>query len=300
MEIKNIVLATDLSPRSKYALDCAIKIASQHQAHLTILHVPENLPKSWAKIDSEAIASTTREMKEAEIKLREWIKKAEGLTTIDHDVNIVGGKPFIAIVEAAYSLEADILVLGAHGKHFFRDVFIGTTAEKVARQCDRSVLVVRNPSKRAYKRVLIATDFSTQSKNALEMAFHFVPDAEFHILHAYQYLEPEKDTKELAEAKDTKDYMQKLKKHAKKELDAFLNEFNIESKNIKKIVEFGYPPAVIRDVVPRRRPDLVVVGATGETNLRHILLGSTAQHVLHELTCDVLVVRFGALSYGLP
>lgn len=300
MEIKKIVLATDLSPRSKYALARAAQLAAQHQAHLTILHVLEELPKPWSRVEIESIVSMTKQMSEAETKLREWSTDMVNLSGIEYSVEIVGGKPFIAIIETAYSLEADIIVLGAHGEHFFRDVFLGTTAEKVVRQGDRPVLVVRKPSKNVYRRVLVATDFSTQSRNALEMALCLAPDAEFHILHAYQYLDPENETKELAEADDTDDYMRELRKHAKKELDAFLSEIDLSGKNVKRIVDFGYPPAVTRDVAARRRPDLVVVGATGTTNLRHILLGSTAQHALHELSSDVLVVRSGVLSFGLP
>jgi nucleotide-binding universal stress UspA family protein len=69
---------------------------------------------------------------------------------------------------------------------------------------------------------------------------------------------------------------------------------------VKKILEFGYPPAVIREVARRRRPDLVAVGATGTSDLRHILLGSVAQHVLRKLRSDVLLVRAGTPLFELP
>ena len=57
----------------------------------------------------------------------------------------------------------DLVVLGFRGRHCFRDVFLGTTAERVVRKGDRSVLVVRNRPEEAYRRVLVAVDFSPAS-----------------------------------------------------------------------------------------------------------------------------------------
>lgn len=55
-------------------------------------------------------------------------------------------------------------------------------------------------------------------------------------------------------------------------------------------VEFGSPASVIHSTVTKLDIDLVVIG----THARHglgLLLGSTANAVLHGATCDVLVVR---------
>lgn len=46
--------------------------------------------------------------------------------------------------------------------------------------------------------------------------------------------------------------------------------------------------------------DLIVVGSHGETNLRSILLGSVAEHVLRESACDILAVRAGATEFARP
>ena len=94
--------------------------------------------------------------------------------------------------------------------------------------------------------------------------------------------------------------MTHLEERAKRELNQFLTEFDFSACSVQGIVEFGYPPAIIRKVAEKSQVDLAMVGAHGRTSLRHVLLGSTAEHALRELECDVLVVRSGERSFELP
>jgi len=294
MEIKKILVATDFSPRSRYAVQRATQLARALDAKLSVLQViePKFIPWEGLEAPNEAI--------NAEDRMRQLVAQTAGGRLENYYPCTRSGKPFVEIIEAARSVQADLIVLGAHGKHFFRDVFLGTTAEKVVRNGDRPVLVVRKPPQGDYRRVLAAADFSKLSRNALEMALSMTPNAEFYVLHAYEYPSIEAEVQELAEAETSEAYMRELRQRAREALDAFLNDVDLTRKKIKRVVEFGYPPAVIRLVASRRRPDLVVVGATGASDLRHSLLGSTAAHVLRELRSDVLVVRAGMPLFELP
>lgn len=300
--VKKILVATDFSQRSSYALQRAIQLAHALDAQLSVLHVrdPKSVPWTGLEPSLETIHKATKRVKDDEGRVRNEVAEAWDRPLPDYYPYTRSGKPFIEIIDTARSVRADLIVLGAHGKHFFRDVFLGTTAEKVVRKGDRSVLIVREPPQDDYRRVLVATDFSALSRNALEMVFSMVPNAEFQILHAYQYLSPEDEKRRMVPYTDTEAYMRKLKKRARLGLDAFLQSVDLGSRSVKTILEFGYPPAVIREVARRRRPDLVAIGATGTTDLRHILLGSTATHALRELCSDVLVVRTGAPLFELP
>jgi nucleotide-binding universal stress UspA family protein len=51
----------------------------------------------------------------------------------------------------------------------------------------------------------------------------------------------------------------------------------------------GHPTSVILGAVDTEGPDLVVLGTRGLTGLRRLWVGSTAQTVLHEVACSVLV-----------
>jgi universal stress protein A len=58
----------------------------------------------------------------------------------------------------------------------------------------------------------------------------------------------------------------------------------------RQFVEFGSPKAVILEKTPEIKADLVVVGSHGRHGIS-LLLGSTANSVLHHAPCDVLAVR---------
>lgn len=55
-------------------------------------------------------------------------------------------------------------------------------------------------------------------------------------------------------------------------------------------VEIGYPVTIIHAIASSLGADLIVIGTHGRHGLG-LLLGSTANSVLHGITCDALVVR---------
>jgi len=301
MNIKNIrqiLVASDLSDRALYAVRRGALLAAQHKAQLSLLHVLDTkiphqyLPELNQKGNKSVVDTLS---KEAEKTLREQATTLSAKNHFNYNIHVEQGTELVKIIKQASKDKSDLLVLGAHGKHFFQDVFLGTTAEKVVHESDRPVLVVRNPPEGTYKRVLIPIDFSEMSRHTLALALSLTPNAEFIVLHAYHY--PTEETEnEAAISVSMEDNMAHLAQQAKIDLDQFLAECDLDTQHIEHIVKFGgYPPAVIRMIATQCQPDLVLVGAHSHKNLRDLLLGNTAMHALRELSCDVLVVRLPPL-----
>ncbi len=288
MTIKQILVANDLSPRSKLALKRAVSLANQHQAHLTAVHVLEST--SWL-VDKAKDAMDRKAP--AEKKLRRQLKAAIGKFHIDFSILVIQGKAITEVLNAARQIEADLIVVGAHGEHFFRDVFLGSTTDKLVRQGDFPILVVRKPAKKLYGRVLVPVDFSDCSRGALKIALAIAPNAKFRILHAYQHLPLEDEERRMQPDTTVQNYLPQLKKLARQDLSSFLEGIDFAAHNIKRQLEYGYPPAIIREAAQKHHSDLTVVGASGKPDMRHLFLGSVASHALQELDCDVLVHRMG-------
>lgn len=53
----------------------------------------------------------------------------------------------------------------------------------------------------------------------------------------------------------------------------------------------GDPDDAIIDYAQEHGADLIVMGSHGHTELRHLLMGSVAEHVLRHTPCPVLIVR---------
>lgn len=75
---------------------------------------------------------------------------------------------------------------------------------------------------------------------------------------------------------------------AKAKVTEAAHEMKIPEKDI--VIEIGSPKNVILDVAERVNADLIIVGSHGRHGLQ-LLLGSTANGVLHNAKCDVLAVR---------
>ena len=60
--------------------------------------------------------------------------------------------------------------MGAHRKQLLRDIFVGTTIERVIRTGPHPVLMVNNEVRRAYRTALAAVDMSEASASAIRTA----------------------------------------------------------------------------------------------------------------------------------
>ena len=64
-----------------------------------------------------------------------------------------------------------------------------------------------------------------------------------------------------------------------------------EGRDVQGKVRTGDPHSQIVAAARQWRTDLVVIGATGQSPLRSILLGSVARRILHRVSASVLVAR---------
>jgi len=149
--ITQILVASDLTGRSDRALVRAVQLKRGLAATLTLLHVvePGLAPELTQRRRAESIAILEARMLDvSEGSLRHVVIEA------------LIGDPFATIVGEAEARNADLIVLGEPGKQRLKDLFVGTTTERVIRHSERPVLVVKEASAEAYRRVLVAFDLS--------------------------------------------------------------------------------------------------------------------------------------------
>ncbi|HIP53097.1 MAG TPA: universal stress protein [Chromatiales bacterium] len=139
-----------------------------------------------------------------------------------------------------------------------------------------------------YKHILVATDFSEQSKKAVqravELANHY--GARVTLLHAVEemvlydeFYEPMFDN--IAELDEVR------MNRAGEQLAELIKELDAEGAHSEVIL--GYPKRVILDYAEDHNVDLIVVGY--HSDLLSRLMGSTASSVVHHAQCDVLTVH---------
>jgi nucleotide-binding universal stress UspA family protein len=291
LHLERFLVATDLSSRAQKAVARAVQLAKEHGGILTVLHVLAG----EAGYETRTQQSASKIEKDLRRKVEALSPKKDRVTT----VRVVPGTPFVEIIRQGREEAADLILVGAHGENFIKDLLPGTTAEKIVRKGDRSVLVVKQGAQRSYRRALVAVDFSDHSRHALELALRLAPQAEFHALHVYSGFE---GMLRRAGIKDSGiiRYQRQVAREARQQMEVFMRAIDRRRKPIRKEVWNGQARREITTIARRLRADLVAVGTAGRTGVPYILLGSVAEHVMREAPCDVLVARSGTSRFELP
>lgn len=139
-----------------------------------------------------------------------------------------------------------------------------------------------------YKHVLVAVDLHPNSdRDIIERAIEIAKSnsGSVSLVHAVEHI----NAYGVAEAYSAVlDVESQLVDEAKREMAKLGEKFHIPA--TQQFLEVGPPRAVILNKAKESGTDLIVVGSHGRHGLQ-LLLGSTANGVLHHADCDVLAVR---------
>lgn len=140
-----------------------------------------------------------------------------------------------------------------------------------------------------YNKILVAIDLSEESSQVLTSAAALAADssAELHLIHV---IEPLSFAYGVDIPMDLSGLQQEIQTQATQQLERYAEQHGIE-KDSQTIV-MGRPEVEIRTTAEQLDADLIVVGSHGRSGLA-LLMGSTANGVLHGACCDVLAVRVG-------
>ena len=144
MQINTILFPTDFSQGARAAMDHAISLARDYNARLILLYVIQDISiAEWYIPSSLSVADLVDDMQKSAWK--EMDKWAEEVSTKVKNVEkmVVRGVPFAEIIKTARDKNADMIVIGTHGRTGIDHMLFGSTAEKVVRKAACPVLTVR-------------------------------------------------------------------------------------------------------------------------------------------------------------
>jgi len=144
MLIKTILFPTDFSQGARAAMDHAVSLARDYNARLILLYVIQDISiAEWYIPSSLSVTDLVEDMQKSAWKeMDKW--GAEVSSKVKEVEKMVErGVPFVEIIKTAKEKEADLIVIGTHGRTGIDHMLFGSTAEKVVRKAPCPVLTVR-------------------------------------------------------------------------------------------------------------------------------------------------------------
>lgn len=279
--LKSILIASDLSSRSKPAVRRGVQLAEGSGAALCVLHVVED------DLLEDRMRDEIRSAKDYLTKQVTGFGKPPAC-----DVAVATGHAFHAIGEEARAREADLIIMGAHRRQFLRDVFVGTTIERVTRTAGRPVLMANSKTGERWRKVFIATDMSEASGHAARKAhaLGLLENADVSFVHGYAPITRQMMTHAGIPAERVHQEAEREFQSTRRELGQFIQGLDLGELNYNARIIEGVGADAISGLVEQARPDLLVIGTRGLSGIRRLFLGSVAQELMGSVEIDVLAV----------
>jgi universal stress protein A len=304
LTLENILVPLDFSRRSLKALKYALPFAERFGSTLHLVHAFEyGYPMSVLGAMPLAIPET--EVARTVKRRLQATAKKHAVALAPENCHVVKGGAYKAVCQLARRLDADLIVTTTHGHTGLRHVFLGSTAERIVQHAPCGVLVVRDHEREfvhenggtpesndsiRLKKILVPLDFSDCSMVGLESAVQFakiwgarlvvfncVPLQTFAMYGEYG-------------GRDLTALTNYAQKAAKEGMALVVSSVKSKDLVVEGVIELGEPAQAICDYARSHEVDLIVTATHGSTGLRHVLLGSTAEHVVRYAHCPVLVM----------
>lgn len=289
--LRSLLVPVDLTPISDRVLARVALLPLSDGARLTLLHViPESLP---ARERRTAERNAKKLLDDEARNLAKSVPKGVSIAPV---VKIGAAAKEIAV--CARSTKVDLIVMGRGGGRALRDVFLGSTAERVIRRLMLPVLVVRLAAHAPYSRPALALDFDQAALDALALMLRMLPAPRLRVMviHAFDTLYPGRVYLSLSE-EDAEEWREQFQQRASRQLANLLAtslaRVKVRPRDVpmwRTHIRYGSPRLVIKKAVKKADTDLLVLGTRGYTGVVHLFLGTVAGDVLRDVGCDVLVV----------
>ncbi len=316
-KIRKILVPTDFSDNASKAYSHAQQIARRYDAKVDYIHVipsfryfGESLKQLGAPLDMEKDVYPHAQ-KQASQKINELMENYVQPENKGASFVKIAPKPSKAISEHATKNEYDLIVMAAKGQHN-SDFLQGSITEKVIRYSKVPVLHTDKPAIENIKNILVPTDGSQASLQALPMAIsialkHGASIILYHVLelHGSQTENFKKNTHK-TEAENIRDviydaideFFKKFWNQAKlNRSDSFDGQIMIGegdstmTVNINTVIEKRISAHNAITEYSDEHADLIIMATHGRSGLSHLLLGSTAEKVVQYSTIPAVTVR---------
>ncbi|MEC4003240.1 universal stress protein [Flavobacterium sp. SUN052] len=273
--MKKILIPTDFSETAEYALKVAAQIAKKNNGEIILLHMLELPHQGGDAVNSGTDIPEIMFFKNAAISKLEDLMDEEYLDGLKVSEIVQFEMAFDGILKISQLNNVDLIVMGSHGASGYKEMFIGSNAEKVVRHSEVPVLIIKKEAETfEVNNFVFASDFSDEVKKPFAKAVEFANkfDATLHLVT----VNTPNNFKSTSDAVET---MHKFLSgfDVKKVETHIYNETNIE----KGILNFANSV----------NADLIGMSTHGRKGLSHFFNGSISEDLVNHATKPVVTFK---------
>lgn len=298
--IRRILLFAPRGTDAAAATATATRLARDHRAQLAVLDVVADLSSPLAMLgkgaDRKAIQAALVAHRKDE--LRRFVEQA-----VPGDVNvavdIAAGTAFIEVIRYVLKHGQQMMIKPAGGAETRRARLLGGNDMHLLRKCPCPVWLVKSGQPSAPGLVLAAVDpvgaeNRKLSAKVLELAADIATrdGAVLHVVHGWNF--PYEDalrSRNVMSDKAIADMRVQIQGGHREGVDKLLVSRRLTDLKPKIHLREGRPSKLILEVAAKEKADLIVMGTVGRTGVSGLVIGNTAERVLHEVRCSVMAVK---------
>jgi len=295
------LMATDGSHQATSALRVATRLLrrTDNEAHVLCVapefHELQN-QKNWTRVRDEYKKRIARETETILDRARKTLL-AEGVTA---ETRAETGSPAKVIVQLAN--DYDVTVIGATSQYDTTRPGIGSVASRVVEHAPGIVLVCREPRGGSSLRILLCVDSSRASQQALSALLTYLntESAEVTLMHVVEtpwvnlgldrdWFDQGGETREQRSSETRLE--EEMQSEANEIIQDAVDQLTRHGLDVTTVIAEGNPATEILGQAEQDEYDLIVIGASGATDMKHRMLGSVSARVTAQAPCSVAVVK---------
>jgi len=273
-----ILVPTDFSDHSLYALKAAVSISKKIRSEINLVHVTNCIPLTQ-EISQKYINKANQQITTYTKKEIERIASLDLFKNAPISTFVLPNMRLWELLSDNMFKDADLIVMGSHGHGGINNFLIGSHTEKMMRLATCPVLTIKsNKEHFKIKRMVFASNFYKESYKVFDQIKIFAELYDAHI-----------DLLKVITPKDFEPTPLSLKL-----IDNFIKRFNLKKYSVNiynaHTIEKG-----ITDFCNEVKADLIAIETHGRTGLSHIISGSLAENVALNEDRPVLSIKITEL-----
>lgn len=279
-----VLFTTDGSKESSDGLRAACRLLSPYDREADVLYVAPQLTRPFSR---EPLPPTSSNQTSCILGQARRLLAEEGCRAFPI---CRPGSPARVILHEAVAY--DLTVLGAKGRGDHSQGGLGPVASRLVEHASGCILVGRTPPRDRQPQILVPVNGSDGSEQALNIlaSFFDLESADVTLLHVIETPWLPKD--ENGESQEgAVPMLLELRSEAESLLAQARSRLRPQHSGISTSIREGVPANEILSAAEEGGYDLIVLGATAASDLKHQVLGSVSSKVAWNAPCSVLLVR---------